>query len=132
MLCVCMSGPQIWNNLPFFSNSRCSLLCDLCPFNVGASGCIHLICLFHGFISILQPHFPPSQPGLVRAAVIRMCSACETERERFQREEADITFSVPGMCLAQPMMTTSSRSARSHSVVRALMSLSGMVGSGMA
>ncbi|TNN36007.1 hypothetical protein EYF80_053825 [Liparis tanakae] len=32
----------------------------------------------------------------------------------------------------EPMMTTSSRSAKSHSVVRALMSLSGMVGSGMA
>lgn len=40
--------------------------------------------------------------------------------------------SVPGMCLAQPMLTTSSLSARSHSVVRALMSLSGTVGSGMA
>lgn len=36
------------------------------------------------------------------------------------------------MCLAQPMLTTSSLSARSHSVVRALMSLSGTVGSGMA
>lgn len=36
------------------------------------------------------------------------------------------------MCLAQPMLTTSSLSARSHSVVRALISLSGTVGSGMA
>ena len=39
---------------------------------------------------------------------------------------------VPGICFAHPMITTSSRSARSHSVVRALMSLSGTVGSGMA
>lgn len=39
---------------------------------------------------------------------------------------------LPGICLAQPMLTTSSLSARSHSVVRALMSLSGTVGSGMA
>lgn len=39
---------------------------------------------------------------------------------------------VPGICLAHPMITTSSRSAKSHSVVRALMSLSGTVGSGMA
>lgn len=42
------------------------------------------------------------------------------------------TERLPGMCLAQPMLTTSSLSARSHRVVRALMSLSGTVGSGMA
>lgn len=39
---------------------------------------------------------------------------------------------VPGMCLAQLMFNTSSLSARSHRVVRALMSLSGSAGSGMA
>lgn len=39
---------------------------------------------------------------------------------------------LPGMCFAQPMITTNSLSARSQRVVRALMSLSGMVGSGMA
>lgn len=49
---------------------------------------------------------------------------CESQGEK--------GFFLPGMCLAQPMLTTSSRSARSHSVVRALMSLSGTVGSGMA
>lgn len=48
------------------------------------------------------------------------------------KKKRDVIWIIPGMCLAQPMMTTSSRSARSHSVVRALMSLSGMVGSGMA
>lgn len=39
---------------------------------------------------------------------------------------------LPGMCLAQPMITTSSRSARSQRVVSVRWAVSGCIGSGMA
>lgn len=65
----------------FFSNSRCSLLCGLCLFNVGDLWCILLICVFRGFISILHPHYPPYGLGWGHQNA-HLCIACEAGGRR--------------------------------------------------
>lgn len=87
------------------------------------------------FCTPLHPAHTPRLDELLSLIIYVCVRECVDSRKtplKKLREEAKIICFIPGMCLAQPMMTTSSRSAKSHSVVKALMSLSGMVGSGMA
>lgn len=68
VLCVCLSGPQICNIPPFFPlwpTSVYSRVCKMQSIN---------LCL-PGFYFHSAPSLSSIRPGLVRAAVIRMCEA---------------------------------------------------------